>query len=288
VTDDLMIVTTPRTCRYYSLQWILDNCNIGNAKLNETYYDVKNNAAYTPGVYPNGIPNTINITSHPPVLFETSCNPARGVVFGGSPMVYLHNSKASHPNDFHLKLLKSGKQIDTISTDIVAFHHDAVSFHFEDYQRLLHVSGCTLRCYQLVSNSTQLQLQYLVDFKKEFSNDTNNDDSDQPLVSSRGRIIKRIITNSNYYGDFTSAVQDVDFENELDLLHVVITIPEGEQTSAYFCFIDDTTGSITKTIPLPSWAADCENNIYYELDCIIHLCKSFSKSMCYFYRLTRT
>jgi hypothetical protein len=222
------------------------------------------------------------------VLFETSCNPARGVVFGGSPMVYLHNSKASHPNDFHLKLLKSGKQIDTISTDIVAFHHDAVSFHFEDYQRLLHVSGCTLRCYQLVSNSTQLQLQYLVDFKKEFSNDTNNDDSDQPLVSSRGRIIKRIITNSNYYGDFTSAVQDVDFENELDLLHVVITIPEGEQTSAYFCFIDDTTGSITKTIPLPSWAADCENNIYYELDCIIHLCKSFSKSMCYFYRLTRT
>jgi hypothetical protein len=208
VTDDLMIVTTPRTCRYYSLQWILDNCNIGNAKLNETYYDVKNNAAYTPGVYPNGIPNTINITSHPPVLFETSCNPARGVVFGGSPMVYLHNSKASHPNDFHLKLLKSGKQVDTISTDIVAFHHDAVSFHFEDYQRLLHVSGCTLRCYQLVSNSTQLQLQYLVDFKKEFSNDTNNDDSDQPLVSSRGRIIKRIITNSNYYGDFTVSIHN--------------------------------------------------------------------------------
>ena len=50
-----------------------------------------------------------------------------------------------------------------------------------------------------------------------------------------------------------SAVQDIDYENELDLLYSVITLPEGEQAKAYFCFIDDTNGRITKTVALPTW-----------------------------------
>ena len=36
-------------------------------------------------------------------------------------------------------------QIGQLSTDTLAFHHDVAEFHFDDYQRLLHISGCTLR-----------------------------------------------------------------------------------------------------------------------------------------------
>ena len=50
-----------------------------------------------------------------------------------------------------------------------------------------------------------------------------------------------------------SAVQDLDYENELELLYVVVTLPDGEDTAASLCFIDDLTGRVTKTVPLPTW-----------------------------------
>ena len=52
-----------------------------------------------------------------------------------------------------------------------------------------------------------------------------------------------------------SAVQDVDYENELDLLHAVVTLPsrDGDGTEAWFCFLDDRTGEIIKKVSLPTW-----------------------------------
>ena len=51
-----------------------------------------------------------------------------------------------------------------------------------------------------------------------------------------------------------SAIQDVDYENEVDLLHVVITLPEGQDgTRALLCFVDELTGKVVKEVPLPTW-----------------------------------
>ena len=36
-------------------------------------------------------------------------------------------------------------QVAELSTGTLACHHDVAEFHFEDYQRVLHISGCTLR-----------------------------------------------------------------------------------------------------------------------------------------------
>ena len=47
----------------------------------------------------------------PPLLFETCCNPEVGVTFGGSPFVYLHNSKPTLQNEFQINLLKTGKLV---------------------------------------------------------------------------------------------------------------------------------------------------------------------------------
>ena len=54
---------------------------------------------------------------------------------------------------------------------------------------------------------------------------------------------------------FQSAVQDLDFENELDLLYAVVTLPssDGEGTCAWLYFIDDNNGHIIKAVSLPTW-----------------------------------
>ncbi len=55
---------------------------------------------------------------------------------------------------------------------------------------------------------------------------------------------------------FQSAVQDVDFENELDLLYAVVTLPDPSSDADFQCnlyFIDETSGAIMKTVPLPTW-----------------------------------
>ena len=38
------------------------------------------------------------------------------------------------------------------------------------------------------------------------------------------------------------------------MLYAVVTLPEGDEgTLALLCFVDDKTGRITKTVPLPTW-----------------------------------
>lgn len=65
-----------------------------------------------------------------------------------------------------------------------------------------------------------------------------------------------------------SAVQDVDYENELDLLHAVVTLPsrDGDGTEAWFCFLDDRTGEIIKKVSLPTWKTVSE--VRYDNFCV--------------------
>lgn len=53
-----------------------------------------------------------------------------------------------------------------------------------------------------------------------------------------------------------SAIQDVDYENEVDLLYAVVTLPDRTSESnmqANLYFIDDKTGRLTKCVPIPTW-----------------------------------
>ena len=53
-----------------------------------------------------------------------------------------------------------------------------------------------------------------------------------------------------------SAIQDVDYENETDLLYVVVTLPDRETDSDMQCniyFINEKDGSVLKTVPIPTW-----------------------------------
>ena len=46
-------------------------------------------------------------------------------------------------------------QISELSTDIKALHPDVAEFHFDDFQRVIHISGCILRLVQ----STRYRVQ---------------------------------------------------------------------------------------------------------------------------------
>ena len=55
-----------------------------------------------------------------------------------------------------------------------------------------------------------------------------------------------------------SAIQDVDYENELDLLYAVVTLRDpsrDENMEASLYFVNDKTGDILKKVPLPTWRA---------------------------------
>ena len=50
-----------------------------------------------------------------------------------------------------------------------------------------------------------------------------------------------------------TTIQDLDYENELELLYAVVSVCEGEQTRVQLCFLDDETGGVLKTVPIPTW-----------------------------------
>ena len=77
---------------------------------------------------------------------------------------------------------------------------------------------------------------------------------------------------------FQSAIQDVDYENELDLLYAVVTLRDpsrDENMEASLYFVNDKTGDILKKVPLPTWRAvslaiSCKWRNKTEVDCGQH------------------
>ena len=64
-------------------------------------------------------------------------------------------------------------------------------------------------------------------------------------------------------------VQDIDYENELELLYAVVTRPGADETvEAQLHFIDDDSGLTKKVISLPEWNDVNKNNISLSMRCM--------------------
>ena len=65
------------------------------------------------------------------------------------------------------------------------------------------------------------------------------------MVYNEPILLKRLKDNS---------LPPTAIQNEVDLLHVVITLPEGQDgTRALLCFVDELTDKVVKEAPLPTW-----------------------------------
>ena len=50
-----------------------------------------------------------------------------------------------------------------------------------------------------------------------------------------------------------SSLQKVELEDEVDLVYAVVTLPAGDDTSAYVFFLDDKTGNVLKKTEITTW-----------------------------------
>lgn len=50
-----------------------------------------------------------------------------------------------------------------------------------------------------------------------------------------------------------SSLQKVELEDEVDLVYAVVTLPAGDDTSAYLFFLDDKTGNVLKKTEITTW-----------------------------------
>ena len=50
-----------------------------------------------------------------------------------------------------------------------------------------------------------------------------------------------------------SSLQKVELEDEVDLVYAVVTLPAGDDTSAYLFFLDDKTGKVLKKTEISTW-----------------------------------
>ncbi|XP_064384696.1 DDB1- and CUL4-associated factor 17-like isoform X7 [Halichondria panicea] len=157
--DVLVVAHSTGYYRMYSLPWIIKHYSVVKATLGE-WVELGGTRA---GVMGFGVPLTLNITERPPLLFEVRSGSELGVSFGGSPTVYLYNPSPKDNSVFFLRSLQSGKLVAKFSTDTVAFHQDVVDFHHDDYLRIMHISGSTVSCYQLVEEGV-VKL-YTTDFR---------------------------------------------------------------------------------------------------------------------------
>lgn len=283
--DLLQIVHSSKFHRFYSLTWIVQNCTVVHPEIG-TRVTMEGGVVGIIGQEGFGIPITVNIEECPPVMFAVKSTVEVGVTFGGSPTLYIHSQPGM--NIFSVVSLRTGNQIGQVCadrSDESSFHKDIAEFHFDDYQKILYITGTTLRCYSIshdYDSPQSLVTLYNTDFKQLHTQE------EQTLVTQYGRVVKRRKPPPDTYDDFSSAIQDVDYENEIDLLHVVVTLPEGQDgTQAKLCFIDEPTGKVVKEVLLPTWEPDEDNSIYYELDCIVHIVHNSNKSVCHYYRLVR-
>ena len=50
-----------------------------------------------------------------------------------------------------------------------------------------------------------------------------------------------------------SSLQKVELEDEVNLVYAVVTLPAGDDTSAYLFFLDDKTGNVLKKTEMTTW-----------------------------------
>ncbi|CAI8048148.1 DDB1- and CUL4-associated factor 17 [Geodia barretti] len=292
LSEDVLVVShSNNTFNFYSFRWMLKHCTVLEASLGEWLEMDGGGRCGIVGEPGFGVPLTMNIKECPPLLFTTQSSLGYGVQFGGSPAVFCHNSVPKFPDVFHIRALSGRHLVAELKNECPTMNDDVANFHFDNYQRFIHIHGCTYSSYKIRHADGQphrLEKQYSVDFKQQSPIGYQLEQQDTPVITLSGRVVKRRSTDGGF-NDLSSSLHKVELEDEVDLVFAVVTLPAGDDdVSAYLFFLDDKTGTILKTVEIPTWKQGLSNLIDYELDCILHVVQDGATSTCHYYRLTRT
>ncbi|KAM4558862.1 DDB1- and CUL4-associated factor 17 [Odontesthes bonariensis] len=240
------------------------------------------------GDVPFGIPVNIQISDCPPVLFEVSCS-SNGVQIGGYPWHYIYTPPhKNHRGTHHICSLKDN----TMATNGIqnmnccSLESDGIFFHPDDSGRIIHVGPTTINVLKILGElNSPLPSKVVEDFSMMTH---RNNPASQVTVTSSGRTVKR---RFNQLDDDPSqeTFRMVEYEDELDLLAVVLTNGEEEEGRAHIRLHDNQTGRLQRKVDLVEpWDETYRHELFFDKDTIVHIEQKNSNFCCHVYKLRAT
>ncbi|XP_077392322.1 DDB1- and CUL4-associated factor 17 [Festucalex cinctus] len=240
----------------------------------------------TVGDVPFGIPVNIQITDCPPVLFEVSCS-SNGVQIGGFPWHYIHTPpQKRHQGTHHFRSLKdSTMAINGIQNmSCYSLERDAIFFHPDDSGRIIHAGPSTINVLKILGElNSGLPSKVVEDFS--MVTHRNNISTSQVSVTSSGRVVKRRSQQLDDDPD-QETFRTVIYEDELDLLAVVVTNGTDEEGKAQVRLHDNQSGQLLKTVDLlEPWDETYRHDLIFDKDTIVHIEQKNTNVCCHIYKL---
>ncbi|XP_045910350.1 DDB1- and CUL4-associated factor 17 [Micropterus dolomieu] len=237
------------------------------------------------GDFPFGIPVNLQITDCPPVLFE-SCSD-NGIQIGGYPWHYIFTPPhKNHKGTHHICSLKDS----TMATngiqnmDCCSLESDWIFFHPDNSGRIIHVGPTTINVRKILGElNSGLPSKVAEDFS--LTTYRNNNPTSQVTVTSSGRTVKRRFHQLDDDPD-QETFRMVEYEDELDLLAVVVTNGEEGEGRAHIRLHDNLSGQLLRTVDLvESWDETYRHEVFFDKDTIVLIEQKNTNFCCHVYKL---
>ncbi|XP_058479281.1 DDB1- and CUL4-associated factor 17 [Solea solea] len=233
-----------------------------------------------------GIPVNIQITDCPPVLFEVPCS-NNGVQIGGYPWHYIYTPPHKKYKGTHhvCSLMDNIMATDGIQNmNCCSLESDGIFFHPDDSGRIIHIGPTTINVLKILGElNSGLPSKVIEDFSMKTLR--NNNLTSQVTVTSSGRTVKRRFHQLDDDPD-QETFRMVEYEDELDLLAVVVTNGEEGEGRALIRLHNNQNGQLQRKIDLlEPWDETYRHDLFFDKDTIVHIEQKHSNFCCHVYKL---
>ncbi|XP_028991618.1 DDB1- and CUL4-associated factor 17 [Betta splendens] len=287
LSQGVLAVSYRNKCvRLYSLEHIVNRYMTENITLGSPSSLLEGE---TVGEAPFGIPVNIQIKDCPPVLFELSCLDS-GLQIGGNPWHYIYTPPHKRHNGTYYICSLNGNTMAVNgiqSMNCSALEGDEIFFHPDDSGRIIHIGPTTINVLKILGElNTDLPSKVVTDFS--MMTQRNSNACGCYTVTSSGRTVKTRFNQLDDDPDLET-FRMVEYEDELDLLAVVLTDGEEEQGRAHIRLHDNQSGQLQRTFDLVEpWNETFQHKLFFDKDTIIHIEQKKSSFCCHVYKLKAT
>lgn len=240
----------------------------------------------TVGEFPYGIPVNIHITEPIPVLFEVSCS-NNGIQIG-YPWHFIHTPPhKKHHGTYHICALKDctpakngirNMKCCSLETDVIMFHPD-------DTGRIIHLGPKSIEVLKIINDLNSGAPSEIVEEFSIVIDSHRTQSAPRVTVTSSGRSVKRRYDQLDDDPD-QETFRMAEYEDELDLLAVVVTNGEEEEGRAQIRLYDNQNGRLLRTIELAeTWDETYRHELIFDKDTIIHIEQQKTNFCCHVYKL---